>query len=299
MFRIALISLLFVCLFFCDDASRTGDAAHPEGAGHTTKWVAAAGGLRIRERPDLAGERLATVPNGAEVKVLENSGPAATIDGRAGRWNKIAWGEVTGYVFDAYLSSQPLNESVSEADRKFRRALSALAGVEIPDLSPRKIQGAEPFDPGSLRVQKRLESARHVVVSIAPTAEDCDGYGHATCFTVIYSRSPAPKFVYADIATESIGSVRHISDDCATFEVMFGEGDLCSAGGGGTTRAFLFDRGDFIVKQWEQNETCPCACEETGCRCAMKKERSEKFTRGGKAYTPTPAELKCFSDEVE
>lgn len=62
------------------------------------------GFLALRSRPDAEhGERLAKVPHGAEVEILNCEKTAVTIGGRNGRWCQVEYNGINGWVFDAWL----------------------------------------------------------------------------------------------------------------------------------------------------------------------------------------------------
>jgi hypothetical protein len=62
------------------------------------------GFLALRNRPDPdRGERIAKIPHGAEVEILNCEKIAVTIDSRSGRWCQVEYNGKTGWVFDAWL----------------------------------------------------------------------------------------------------------------------------------------------------------------------------------------------------
>lgn len=62
------------------------------------------GFLALRDRPDPdRGERLAKIPHGAEVEIMNCEKKAVTIAGRSGRWCQVEYKGVSGWVFDAWL----------------------------------------------------------------------------------------------------------------------------------------------------------------------------------------------------
>ncbi len=63
------------------------------------------GFLALRSEPDADnGDRIAKIPNGAEIEVLRCGGGTVTIGSRKGRWCYVEYNGQTGWVFDAWLS---------------------------------------------------------------------------------------------------------------------------------------------------------------------------------------------------
>jgi hypothetical protein len=62
------------------------------------------GFLALRSQPDAdRGERIARIPHGAEVEILNCEKNAVTIGSRTGRWCQVDYKGQTGWVFDAWL----------------------------------------------------------------------------------------------------------------------------------------------------------------------------------------------------
>lgn len=62
------------------------------------------GFLALRSQPDSQhGERVAKIPDGAEIEVLRCAASSVTIAGRSGRWCYVSYDGQTGWVFDAWL----------------------------------------------------------------------------------------------------------------------------------------------------------------------------------------------------
>lgn len=59
--------------------------------------------LTVRDKPDVTGKKLGTVPEGGKVRVLDNQVKADSISGHNGYWVKIEWLAGNGYVFDVFL----------------------------------------------------------------------------------------------------------------------------------------------------------------------------------------------------
>jgi uncharacterized protein YecT (DUF1311 family) len=59
--------------------------------------------LIVRDKPDVTGKKLGTVPIGGKIKVLETKVKQDSISGQKGHWVKVEWLEGSGYVFDVFL----------------------------------------------------------------------------------------------------------------------------------------------------------------------------------------------------
>ncbi|WP_020560768.1 lysozyme inhibitor LprI family protein [Thiofilum flexile] len=83
-------------------AKHTADATN---AVTTGQWYRSSAKpvLVVREKPDISGKKLGTVPEGGKVQVLEAKIKADSISGFKGHWVKITWLNGSAYVFDAFL----------------------------------------------------------------------------------------------------------------------------------------------------------------------------------------------------
>lgn len=77
----------------------------------TELTVHARKGLNLRSNPSFDGEKKTTIPYGTKVKVMHILDTTFSISGLDGTWCKVAYGDTSGYVFDAYLSSLPFVSS--------------------------------------------------------------------------------------------------------------------------------------------------------------------------------------------
>ncbi|MBK8455540.1 MAG: lysozyme inhibitor LprI family protein [Thiofilum sp.] len=59
--------------------------------------------LVVRDKPDVAGKKIGTVPDRGKVHVLTAKVKADSISGLNGHWVKIEWLSGSGYVFDGFL----------------------------------------------------------------------------------------------------------------------------------------------------------------------------------------------------
>ena len=110
-----IVAILLIPAFsFGIDYYRPGD----------TLWIWAKSGLNLRDAPNLHGTIIGKLPNGSRVVTLEYcSGDSDLVVSEkpecsseeivernfriAGRYVKVRWGNVTGYLFDGYLSKLP------------------------------------------------------------------------------------------------------------------------------------------------------------------------------------------------
>jgi hypothetical protein len=67
------------------------------------RTVTSGPGLRMRDKPDISGKIITTIPDKEIVDVLEEKGATLTISGATGRWCKVKWYDNTGWVFGGFL----------------------------------------------------------------------------------------------------------------------------------------------------------------------------------------------------
>jgi hypothetical protein len=65
--------------------------------------VTAQPSLRVRDSSGLQGKVLGAVPYSEKVDLLEETGAVLTIQGATGRWSKIRWKNLEGWVFGGFL----------------------------------------------------------------------------------------------------------------------------------------------------------------------------------------------------
>lgn len=68
-----------------------------------TMYVAANGGLRMRQKPNTTAKRVAIIPDGAKVILQEDYGEEIELSGRKGKWVKVEYNGVRGWVFGGFL----------------------------------------------------------------------------------------------------------------------------------------------------------------------------------------------------
>ena len=67
--------------------------------GLSDRIVSSPNGLKLRQGPDAFSAILLTIPNGAKVAVLEEGDRDVEIDGVRGRWSRVGYGPIIGWVF--------------------------------------------------------------------------------------------------------------------------------------------------------------------------------------------------------
>ncbi len=90
---IVLVAFLLLTLSSC---KKTEEEAE-------TLVVTARSGLNLRDKPHSSGARIATIPEGGIVTVLEKSSATEVVKGKEGIWKKVSWQGKTGYAFSIFL----------------------------------------------------------------------------------------------------------------------------------------------------------------------------------------------------
>ncbi|MCB1202533.1 MAG: SH3 domain-containing protein [Leptospiraceae bacterium] len=119
--------LLIPFLFLCKDkngsetSSDSASSIHEVNTGSSAKtmFISAEGGLRMRDKPSVDGNRIVTIPDKSEVQFIEEKGDLISISGKNGKWSKIKWNQYEGWVFGGFLQSTSNNNS----NLKFPKAL--------------------------------------------------------------------------------------------------------------------------------------------------------------------------------
>lgn len=76
--------------------------------------VTAPNGLVLRESPSREARALAVVPEGGRVRFFGvEQGAPFIIDGKTGRFTRVAWQGKTGWMFDGYLKREAIEPSIS------------------------------------------------------------------------------------------------------------------------------------------------------------------------------------------
>ncbi|MBR33207.1 MAG: hypothetical protein CMN77_18050 [Spirochaetaceae bacterium] len=72
-----------------------------------TLYGGAPSGLIIRSEPNTTGEKLGLIKHGDPVEVLEQKEPSLTIQGKSGKWTRVRYESVEGWVFGGFLLANP------------------------------------------------------------------------------------------------------------------------------------------------------------------------------------------------
>ena len=111
-----------------------------------TLYVQAAGGLRMRQTPDLDAERILTIPDGAAVKVLKTDPMRLELSGKSGKWTYVSYGLTSGWVFGGFLTPDSVwGPMEGEMSWQAARELCASQGRRLPTLD----QLVRAYDAGS------------------------------------------------------------------------------------------------------------------------------------------------------
>lgn len=68
------------------------------------RWVTSKSGLRFRRNPGLSAERLGLIKYNEKVIFIEEEKNEIVVAGKKGKWTKINYNNITGWVFGAFLS---------------------------------------------------------------------------------------------------------------------------------------------------------------------------------------------------
>jgi len=60
-------------------------------------------GLHLRKDPNSNSALITTIPKGDTVKIIASNGPAETLRGKEGSWNRISFKEQEGWVWGGYI----------------------------------------------------------------------------------------------------------------------------------------------------------------------------------------------------
>ena len=70
-----------------------------------TRFVDAAGGLKLRSEPSAQADTITLIPNRAEVTLLQEQGDSVTISGKTGKWSQVKFQDKIGWAFGGFLSA--------------------------------------------------------------------------------------------------------------------------------------------------------------------------------------------------
>ncbi|MBN1500034.1 MAG: SH3 domain-containing protein [Spirochaetes bacterium] len=106
-FKVPVYLILLSVLFSCSkietkEDSGTADDNNAEKS--SIVKVMSENGMILREKPDRKSGKLAAIPWGTEIEMLESDGPFEIIDNVSGYWVKVKYSDKTGWVFGGYLT---------------------------------------------------------------------------------------------------------------------------------------------------------------------------------------------------
>ena len=84
--------------------------------------VSAPSGLVLRSEPTTTSSKLEVLPFGTAVEVVQMDGPRETIGGKTAPWYKIKHGEQEGWVFSAFLATDPVAVAEVRSQKECRDA---------------------------------------------------------------------------------------------------------------------------------------------------------------------------------
>lgn len=187
-------NLTLLLLLYCLSVQ---DAGGQTTAGDSL-WNWAVSGLKLKERPAVNSKRIAGIPFGEKVRVVEDTVPAVafvqlTCKSRPekqcfslkGNWLKVEYAGKTGYVFDFYLSSFPvlgLTKAVHSGEQEGPNDFDRL-----------KFYIKKNFGLGGIKKYKDKEEAEHVIANFGRDIEMKRRF-HGHDFEEIELRLPGWKF---------------------------------------------------------------------------------------------------------
>ncbi len=147
---------------------KKGDVQEKEKKGDSSiMQVQAAGGLRMRETPDINGRLIATIPDGSTVTVLERKEAVVEVSGKKGRWTRVSCKDQTGWVFGGFLVAGGGEGSVpAESDYEGKHLAPVLEPDEQADAVDFTLDGGKftakclLHGSGEAKFEGRYEAAR-------------------------------------------------------------------------------------------------------------------------------------------
>jgi hypothetical protein len=93
--------ILFLLIVLSTGVSVLHAQKTPESA--STRFVLAAGGLKLRESASQNGKLIQLIPYGESVNLIDTTSEALTIDGFSGHWAEVDYKGKKGFLFDGFL----------------------------------------------------------------------------------------------------------------------------------------------------------------------------------------------------
>ncbi len=141
---------------------KPGAATEPgQGPWSLIRYIKSRRGLNMRSGPSISGRRLQVIPYNSRVLVLETKKKLLNLGGRAGRWARIQYGTVFGWVFDAYLSEEKGPDVLDAAGlRALYKSLSFRARLHTDDAGVGRVIG---------RLRKKAGTEKTIVDTLRRT----------------------------------------------------------------------------------------------------------------------------------
>jgi hypothetical protein len=218
------------------------------------RWVKARSGLILRQAPGRLSPPIGTIPQFDRVTVLGDSALPDSIDGKADNWVKVRWGDKTGFVFAAYLTSEdpkgliPASVVVSRVEK--------VTNIEFPPGYRISRSFSNQAFVDELKVVRRAEWSGYKVLSLSNEEADCSWVG-ANCITVIVDGDG--KFVFSDLIADGYAGLPVlIHPEVIVFSWTWGEGnaDGCSFYGEERLSAYIFKRDSFLQSVSSTSRGC-------------------------------------------
>lgn len=108
--------LLFLFLIFYILACVNEESSTSKTPSAESRWVIAQPGLNIREKPDINSSKTGSIPFKQEVQLLEEIGETQTLQGVSGKWSKILWKGMEGWVFGGFLADSYPPDNIQETE---------------------------------------------------------------------------------------------------------------------------------------------------------------------------------------
>ena len=68
----------------------------------------------MRTKPTTESIALGLIPFKTKVELVEVDTEVVTIGDTEGKWNKVKWGELIGWAFDGFLTTEPYEEEIEK-----------------------------------------------------------------------------------------------------------------------------------------------------------------------------------------
>lgn len=97
----------FLFVNICCQTEQRANAKHKE----IFRGVFALGGLNIREKPARDSAKLGWAADNEFVQILQYSDAITEVDGISGKWAKVSYNSIEGWVFEPFLAAQEIDKN--------------------------------------------------------------------------------------------------------------------------------------------------------------------------------------------